>query len=112
MAIRTLTQNKAMWKLFELIAQELGEHGLDMKRVLKPEIDIPWTKQSVHDFMWIPILKAMTGKDSTKDMTTKEIDEVFEVLNRHLATVTGLHIPFPSIDSFMNNQLSELKEAY
>ena len=41
---RTLQQNKALHKYFEILADTLNEAGLDARVVLKPEIEIPWTK--------------------------------------------------------------------
>ena len=67
-----------------------------MKVVLKPEVEIPWTKNSVHDHLWIPIQKLMTGKDSTTEMTKVEPGDIYETLNRHIASKFGVHIAWPS----------------
>ena len=72
--IRTIQQNKALWKYFDALAQEFSDHGLDMKKVLKPEIDIPWNKDTICEFLWKPIMKIQTGKESTTELTTKEIE--------------------------------------
>lgn len=95
---RTRQQNRALHKLFNLLADNLNEAGLDMRRTLKPEINIDWTGASVKEHLWRPIQKAQLNKRSTTELTTKEIDEVFDTLNRHLADRFGLHVPFPSID--------------
>lgn len=100
---RTLQQNKALWKYFELLAQEFSDHGLDMKKVLKPEIDIPWNKDTVCEFLFKPIMKAQLGKESTTELTTKEIDQIFDVINKHLGQQFGLHVDFPSVESLMMN---------
>lgn len=99
--LRTNRQNKALHKMFEMLAQELNDSGLDMKKTLKPEVDIPWSKQTVKDYLWRPIMKAMTNKTSTTQMTTKEIDRIFEVINKHLGEKFGLQIDFPSIESLI-----------
>jgi len=44
---RTVQQNKALHVLFNLLAQNLNEAGLDMRKTLKPEVDIPWSGASV-----------------------------------------------------------------
>lgn len=93
---KTDTQRGAYHLYFELLAETLTGAGLDMKKVLKPEVDIPWTKDSVKTFLWKPLLKAMTNKDSTEDMTSKEVNEVYEVLDRHLAEKFGVSVDFPS----------------
>ncbi len=99
---RTNQQNKSMWKFFELLAQELSDHGLDMKKVLKPEIDIPWNKNTICEFLWRPIMKAQIGKESTTELTTKEIDKIYDTLNRHLGEKFGIHVDFPSEESLIN----------
>jgi hypothetical protein len=39
---RTLKQNAALHLMFTQLAQELNEAGFDMKKTLKPEIEIMW----------------------------------------------------------------------
>jgi len=102
---RTLTQNKAMWKMFEQLSQMLNEAGLDVRKTLKPEIDILWTKEMINQYMWKPLLKVMFNKTSTTQMTTTEINKVFEVISRHIATKHGLTIEFPSIESMSFTKL-------
>ena len=100
---RTLQQNKALWKYFELLAQTLNDSGLDMKRTLKPSVEIPWSKNTVHTFLWIPIENAQLGKDSTTDLEIKEINLVYETLNRHLGEKFGLSVSFPSIETTLQD---------
>jgi len=85
-----------MWLYFTNLAEELNERGLDMKTVLKPEVDIPWNKNTIHDYMWVPIQKAMTGKESTTELESPDPSEIYEVLNRHLAQKFGVSVPWPS----------------
>jgi len=93
---RTLNQNSAMHLYFQRLAEELNLAGLDMKTVLKPEIDIPWTKESVKIHLWKPILQIMEGKDSTTEMNTCDPSEIYEVLNRHIAEKFGVSVPWPT----------------
>lgn len=93
---RTLRQNASLHKYFELLARELNESGYDMKRTLKPGIDIPWSPDTVKEYLWKPIQNAQLMKESTTELTTKDIDIVYDTLNRHLAEKTGVHVEFPS----------------
>lgn len=106
---RTLQQNKAIHVLFNLIAKELNDSGNDMRRTLKETVDIPWTGANVKEFLWRPVQKAQLVKSSTTELTTKEIDEVFETLNRFLGERTGVHIPFPSIEQIILEQQAKEK---
>ena len=99
---RTLQQNKALHVYFEAIAETLNNAGLDMKVVLKPEVDIPWTKETVKDFLWRSVQKAQLGKRSTTELTTKDIDKIYDTLTRHLGEKFGIFVEFPSVESLIN----------
>ena len=99
---RTLRQNAAMHLMFNMLADELNTHGFDMKRTLKADIDIPWTGDTVKSFLWKPVQKAQLSKESTTQLTTKEIDAVYDTLNRYLGEKLGIHVDFPSIESLIN----------
>jgi hypothetical protein len=96
---RTVQQNKALHLYFEIIAEKLNDAGLDMRAVLKPNIEIPWTKESVKDHLWRPVQELYLKKDSTTELTTDEITKVYEVLNRFLAEKHGISQEFPSIEN-------------
>lgn len=104
---RTLRQNRALHKLFGMLADELNGAGYDMRRTLKEGVDIPWNADTVKNYLWRPIQNAQLGKESTTDLTTKDIDAVFETLNRHLGEKLGVHTAFPSIDEILLNEKSE-----
>lgn len=93
---RSDLQNNSLHKYLELLSLELNERGLDMRVVLKPEIDIPWTKESAKNHLWRPIQVAMTDKSSTAKANRDEYPQVYETLNRHLSDKFGVHIPWPS----------------
>ena len=101
---RTLQQNKAIHVLFDLLAEELNTAGLDMRKTLKASIDIPWNRETVKEYLWRPIQKAQLRKKSTTELTTKDIDKVFETLNRHLGERFSIHVEFPSIEDVMREQ--------
>ncbi len=94
---RTLTQNKALHKYFELLAEALNDSGWEMKKVLAVKsVDVPWSKESIKSVLWKPIQEAMIEKPSTADMDTKDVDDVYRVLDRHLSQNFGVSIPFPT----------------
>ena len=93
---RTIIQNKALHKYCELLAEALNDAGLDMKVVLKPEVDIPWTKESVKNHLWRPIQEIMMDKESTTELSTADPAKVYEVLDRHISEKHGVHVEWPS----------------
>lgn len=98
---RTIKQNSALHLMFTQLAQELNDAGFDMRKTLKPEIEITWNSFMVKEYLWRPIQKAILGKQSTTELTTKEIDEVFNVLTRHLGQKLGIELVFPSVETIM-----------
>ena len=96
---RTLQQNKALHQYFRLLAEELNNAGYDMKRTLNDDVNIPWGGATVKEYLWKPIQKAQLMKSSTTELTTEEIDLVYDTLNRYLAEKTGVHVPFPSSET-------------
>ena len=102
---RSIQQNKALHKYCNNLAEALNEAGLDQRKVLKPGIDIPWTMESVKDNLYKPILKALTGKESTIDMSTTDPSLVYEVLNRHMGEKHGITVEWPSEESRMLKKL-------
>ena len=96
---RTKEQNRALYKFLTVLADKLNESGLDMRKVLKPTYNIPWTKDSTHDHIWIPFQKAMYNTDSTTKLSKHEqIDKIHETIMRELGEKHQLaYIPFPDI---------------
>jgi len=101
---RTLRQNSALHLCFGQLADQLNSAGFDMKRTLKPGVEIPWTAELVKEHLWRTLQQAVTGKVSTTQLTSSEIDKVFEILAKHLGETTGLEIYFPSIETLLNGK--------
>lgn len=99
---RTLTQNRALHLWFTQVADTLNESGMDMRAVIREEVDIPWNMENVKNHLWRPLQIAILNKESTAKLTTSEIDKVYEVLNKVIGERCGFHIPFPCIDDLIN----------
>lgn len=105
---RTSQQNKALHVLFQLLADTLNDAGLEMKKVLsEKEVDIPWNETTIKECLWKPLQKAMLHKTSTTELEKKEVDDVFNVLNRHLGEKFGINIEFPSEERGDNGRLDQ-----
>jgi hypothetical protein len=100
---RTTKQNRAIHLWFRLLSDELNNAGLDMKKVLKPEVSIPWTDKNIKEYIWKPILNAMLIKKSTTEMNTGDMTKIWEVINRHLGEKFGVEVPpIPSEEQTVN----------
>lgn len=95
---RTLSQNNALHLYCAMLAETLNDAGLDLRVVLKPEIAIPWTGGTVKDFLWRGVQQSYLGKRSTTELTTKEVNEIYEILNRHLGEKFGITQEFPKYE--------------
>lgn len=93
---RSVQQNKAIHLYCELLSEAFNSAGLDMKAVLKPNVDIPWSKTTVKEYIWRPIQKAQLKKKSTTELTTSEVSAVFDTINRHISEKFGVSVPFPT----------------
>ena len=107
---RTGAQNRAMHVGFELIATTLNDAGLDIRAVLKQEIEIPWTKDTVKEYLWKPVMKLAVGKQSTRELDkVGEIERVWDVVMRHLSQNHHIeYIPFPNNQSVGLAQMENL----
>ena len=95
---RTSQQNRALHLFCQILAQNLNNAGLDVRTLLKPGINIPWTMESVKLLIWHPIQKAMYGTNSTAFLRKQEqIDSIHSVIMRELGDKHGVeYLPFPS----------------
>lgn len=101
---RTKQQNRALHVLFQMMSDLLNENGLDMRKTLKPSVDIPWSPDSVKEFLWRPVQEAQFNKHSTTELSTVEVDKVFDTLNKYIGEKHGIHLPFPSIETIIQEQ--------
>jgi len=96
--IRTLKQNSCLHLMFSQLADELNDSGLYISQVIK--FDAPWNGERVKELIWREVQKKMTGKESTTKITTREVDEIFEVIHQALSQ-KGVEIRFPAIETLM-----------
>lgn len=97
---RTPRQNRALHKFFSLLSDELNAGGYNVQIVLKEKMDIDWTPALVKEVLWRPAQKVILQKKSTTELEkTKDIEMVYEHLNRHLGEKFGVHVPWPHFEN-------------
>lgn len=89
----TQKQFSALHVWCDMVADTLNDAGLDQRVVLKPEVAIDWTKDSVKKCLYKPLLEAMTGKVSTTQQDTVEPSAVANTMARHLGEKFGVTLP-------------------
>ena len=97
---RTPKQNAALHKYFNDVALALLEQGIERKTVVNDlegyscPIDATFMKE-----VWRSIQFTQTGKLSTTELTTSEIDKVYDTFNRFMSEEYGVSNSFPSVES-------------
>ncbi len=91
----TDAQRNALHVYFRTLAKALNDAGLDMRSTLKDEIEIPWSEHTVKSHLWKLLQKAITNKTSVTQLHSRELNEIFDVLNLHLSQKLGIKVPFP-----------------
>lgn len=97
---RTIPQNKSIHLYCELLAEALNNSGLTMQVVLTNyKMDVDWSMASVKEVIWRVAQERMLKKESTTELDTKEVNEVYEVINRFVTQELKMEsIPFPNKD--------------
>ena len=95
---RTMSQNSALHLYFGLLADALNSAGFDMKKTINSNVDIPWSTINVKEYLWRPIQVEYLQKRSTTKLETKDIDMIFDIVNKAIGERTGIFVPFPSRD--------------
>ena len=104
---RTLRQNNAMHKFFEMIASEMNGIGREFCFQIVNERSIPYTSEIVKAFIWKPLQKLITGKERTRDLTTEEVSKVAELIEKTLWEKFQIGVAFPHIDFDEMKQILE-----
>lgn len=97
---RSLQQNKSIHKGCQDIANVLIENGISLNTVIK-NLEVRPSMESIKD-IFRSIAQAKYGVESTTSLTTAQIDPVWEELVKAVSENTGIFIPFPSKEEFIN----------
>jgi len=93
----TRTQQNSLHLGLTFVAKHLNEIGKDMRVVLKPTVEIWWSLESAKEYLFRPIMKAHTTKESTTKLTKHEVSECWDIMFKFLGEKHGVeYIPFPN----------------
>lgn len=91
---RSTQQNRWFYKAIRQLAEDMEAAGLDMRTVIR--VPIKPTVKNVKSEMVDPIMMALyPDRESSTELTTKELTELMEVLNRATSEKLGIAIMFP-----------------
>jgi hypothetical protein len=95
----------AMHVYFALLAEELNNAGYDFKKFLEIteyRLDVPFNPDIVKNVIWRPYQQLVTqsedhphGIESTTKIDAVQAGKIFDVVNKRIGELTGVHVPFP-----------------
>lgn len=97
---RTIQQNKSIHKGCQNIADVLIDNGISLNKVIK-NLEIRPSMDSVKD-IFRSIAESKYGIKSTTELKSNQVTEVWEDLIKAVSESTGIFIPFPSKEEFIN----------
>jgi hypothetical protein len=93
---RSIQQNKAMHLWAEQWSVMLNQGGHTVRQTLKEDWDTMWSKYLFKELIIKKLAKAMFDKESTTELTSKEINQIVDIVSKNLSNYG--YIPFPDIE--------------
>ncbi len=103
---RTLTQNNSIHLYCKMIAEVFNDFGITHKFkgvASGKDLEVRFTMTLVKEVIWRPIQMSLFGKKSTTKLTTKEVSEIAQPLEKFIAENFAIDLPFPSKENKENN---------
>lgn len=100
---RTSQQNRALHLFFTFVSTELNELGLEFtyEGLNVNNLSSRYTALIVKEFIWKPIQIAMFKVESTTKLTTKEMNEIIDVIVSYFGQ-KGIDLQFPNIEKLID----------
>jgi hypothetical protein len=102
---RTLQQNKSLHLWLDMLASALndaGYHQNDRKLIV---LDVPFTKENLKENVVRPYMRALyPDYESTTELSTTELQDLYQALDQVIAERTGVHVEYPSLESLSEEQ--------
>jgi hypothetical protein len=97
--MRTFQQNAALHKYLDLLAHQLNEGGFDIRKVLesmRKGFAISCTRSNLKETVWRPMQQALFNVESSTQLDTKQISEVYKHVDRFTAERFGITQSWPN----------------
>jgi len=103
MSQRTPTQNNALHKYLTLLAEAFNDAGISFQAVMKPAMDIPCSKENMKELWRVGQLRTLK-KISTTELTTKEINMIYDVVNLFTSEKHHISVSWPDMVSKLQDE--------
>ena len=109
---RTTLQCHSFHLWLERLAESLNDAGYTQDVLLRAlKVKAPVTKDSLKRDIAHGIIQAMFEKDSTAKLTSKEIQELYQVMDQNISEVTGVTVAWPHIEMPLEVYESDLHKG-
>jgi hypothetical protein len=100
---RSSKANRALHLYFSFISNELNELGIQYQYtgISGKTFELRYTSDLVKNFIWRPIQQSMFNKKSTTQLTTKELNDIIDVITNFFAE-RGIVLDFPSMETLLD----------
>ena len=107
---RTTQMNRAFHLACTQISRDMVQQGIDQKMILDSltGYDVPVTPEFIKE-VFKSIIFQLYRKTSTKDLTTSQMTEAFDVLGKFLGEQFHYQAVWPSIETLMLLELDDNK---
>ena len=95
-ADRTWRQNNTLHLLFRRMAEALNDAGFEIPHPFKPDLEIPYSEESVKELLYKPIINMYFKVDRSTDLDTKQLSESMTILVDAVNRNTGVYVHIPT----------------
>jgi len=109
---RSIQQNKSLHKYCTTLSEQMNEAGYDQIAVLgqfNEGMRLPWTMESVKN-IFREIARVMYGCESTANLDTKQIQEVYKVIDLRISEITSISVEWPSLEAMSFENIENHQE--
>ena len=95
-ADRTWRQNNTLHLLFRRMAKGLNDAGFEIPHPFKPDLEIPYSEESVKELLYKPIITMYFKVDRSTDLDTEQLSESMTILVDAVNRNTGVYVHIPT----------------
>ena len=108
---RTIRQNAAMHKFFEIVSNELNDLGIEFtyNGLATKSISMMYTPELVKNFFWRPIQMALFDIKSTVDLDTHQMNSVIDIITKFFGE-KGVYVEFPNRNQLLSEEAENVNK--
>jgi len=91
--LRTTPQNNALHGLLRRMSTALNDAGIEgPAHPWREDFRLDWSPELCKSLLFHPVMQAMTGKQSSSQLTKSELSNAVEQMLRRVTEVTGVYV--------------------